>query len=117
MKTKTFLLALTAMAAAALTPTSAQAGLLVTYNGGTSLGLFSDTGSLIRTYTTSLSGGEAVAADASGNVYVCNGGLIEMYDIATGNFLRNIATTAYNDVRALAFDPTKQGQIVTIDNY
>lgn len=114
MKTKFFL----SVVAAALTAGSAQAGLLVTYNNGTALGLFDEnSGAKIRDFSTSLTGANAVTTDNLGNVYVGNGGLITMYDIATGAFLRNLGSTAYTEVRALTFDPTRPLEIITIRNY
>lgn len=109
-------LSILAAVAAALT-TSAQAGLLVTYNNGTTLGLFDETsGAKIRDFSTSLSNARAVTTDASGNVYVGNGGFISKFNIATGAFVLDIGNGTYGAVRALTFDPTKPDQIVTIRN-
>lgn len=116
MKTKS-LLSILALGIA-LTVTSAQAGLLVTYNNGTALGLFEETtGAKIRDFSTTLTNANAVTTDNAGNVYVGNGGLISMYNIATGNLVRDLGGAGYNAVRALTFNPTNPGQIVTIRNY
>ena len=97
---------------------SARAGVLATYNNGTALGLFSDSGDQIRTYSTTLSGAKAVATDHSGNVYVGDGGSIKMYDIATGTFVRNVVAGAgYTSTEALAFNPAKPGEIISISPY
>ena len=109
---------LSAMAATAIAMSSSKAGILATYNNGTSLGLFTDGGVKIRDYSTTLTDAKAVATDNSGNVYVGDGGSIKMYNIATGAFVRDIVAGAgYTSTEALAFNPAKPGEIISISPY
>lgn len=120
MKTNPFLIVLSALATVLFAVGSAQAGVLATYNNGTALGLFSDSGTKILDYSTTLTGAKAVATDNSGNVYVGDGGSIKKYDIATGAFVRDIVTAVgagYIATEALAFNPAKPGEIISISPY
>lgn len=118
MKTNPFLIVLSALATVLFAVGSAQAGVLATYNNGTALGLFSDSGTKILDYSTTLTGAKAVATDNSGNVYVGDGGSIKKYDIASGTFLRDIVAGAgYTSTEALAFNPAKPGEIISISPY
>lgn len=104
----------TSLAAAALAMGPASASVLVTYNGGTHLGFFSDSGTLISNFATDLVGSSAVTTDSSGNVYVGTGGQIRMYDIATGNFVRNILSGGYTTVSGLTFNPANPTQLIVM---
>jgi len=120
MKLKSFLLA--AVACSAFAISSAHASLLISYNT-TSLGLFSDTGSLITSYSTSLVNPQGVAIDNSGNVYVAEFGTpglfdgnVKMYDLVSGAFIRNVVAGSYN-FTGLAFNPANAGEIIVVGQY
>jgi PEP-CTERM motif len=93
MKMKSILL--TAFAASAFAVGSAQAALLI--SAGSKLSLYTDTGTLIKHYSESLSNAQGVAVDPSGNAYVSDvgAGTIKMFD-ASGNFVRDVMTAAYS---------------------
>lgn len=118
MKLKSILL--TAVACSAFAVGSAQANLLISY-GGNSLGLFSDTGTLITTYSTTLANPQQVVTDNSGHVYVADfggsfNGNIKMYNIATGAFVRNVLAGGYN-FTGVAFNPANPGEIIATGAY
>ncbi len=120
MKIKSFLL--TALAASALAVGSASANVIVSYNAN-SLSLFSDTGTKILDYSTSLVNPQQVVTDNSGHVYVAEygtpgsyNGNAKMYDIASGAFVRNVIAGAYG-FTGLAFNPANPGEIIAMGQY
>jgi hypothetical protein len=115
-------LLLTSLAAAALAVGSAQANVIVSY-AGSKLGLFSDTGTLLTTYSTTLVNPQAVVTDSTGHVYVAEygtpgayNGNVKMYDIATGAFIRNVVAGSYG-FTGLAFNPANAGEIIVMGQY
>ena len=98
-----------------------QASVIVSY-GGSSLGLFSDTGTLLTSYSTTLVNPQYVVTDNSGHVYVSEwgtgayNGSVKMFDIASGAFIRNVITTSYN-FTGLAFNPANPGEIIVMGQY
>jgi len=118
MKLKSLLL--TAVACSAFAIGSAQANLLISYNNN-SLGLFSETGTLITTYSTTLANPQQVVTDNSGHVYVAEfggafNGNIKMYNIATGAFVRNVLAGSYG-FTGVAFNPANPGEIIATGAY
>lgn len=120
MKLKSFLL--TTILATASVIGSAHANLLISYNSN-SFGLFSDTGSLLTSYSTALVNPQSVALDNSGNVYVAEygtpgsfNGNVKMYNLATGAFVRNILSAGYSPT-GLAFNPANAGEIIVVGQY
>ncbi len=115
MKIKSILL--TVFAASVLAVGFAPANVLVIYNGGTTLGHFTDAGTLIQNIATNLVGSSAVTTDSSGNVYVGTGGQVRMYNIATGNFVRDILPGGYTTVSGLTFNPANPIQLIVLASY
>ena len=101
---------------AALATSTAQANLLISYNGN-SLGLFGDNGSLIQNYATNLVSPRGVTTDSSGNVYVADDLTVKMYNIATGAFIRNVVDNAAYLPGGLAFNPSNPGEILHFADY
>ena len=115
-------LLLTSLAAAALAMGPASAYVIVSYNAN-SLSLFSDTGTKILDYSTSLVNPQQVVTDNSGHVYVAEygtpgsyNGNVKMYDIASGAFVRNVIAGSYG-FTGLAFNPANPGEIIVMGQY
>ena len=120
MKIKSFLL--TALAASALAVGSAQANVIVSY--GSNLSMFSNTGTLLKTYSTTLVDPRGVTTDSSGHVYVAEygttgsyNGNVKMYDIASGAFIRDILPSNLYAPTGVAFNPANPGQIILMGQY
>jgi hypothetical protein len=119
MKTKSILLI--TLAASALAIGSARANVIVAYGvGGAYLSLFSDTGTKILDYSTTLVNAQSVVTDNSGHVYVSSygtpgayDGSVKMYDIASGAYIRDVITAGAN-FTGLAFNPAKPDEIIVV---
>ena len=96
----------------------ASANVIVSYNGN-SLGLFSDSGELIRNYATDLSNPQGVTVDNSGHVYVANYGTgqVRMYNIASGALVRDVVDKTTYRPTGLAFNPANPGEIIMMAAY
>jgi len=111
---------LAAIAVSAIMVSTAQANLLV--SSGSTLRLYTTTGTLITTYATDLSNAQGVAVDPSGNAYVSDlgGSRIRMFD-PLGGFVRNVMDATYGGGTAplpfaLAWNPTVNGLAATVSN-
>jgi hypothetical protein len=91
MRTNLFLSATAIAAFTTIGASVASANLLITY-GTNSAGLFSDSGTLLRTYATDLSNPQGITSDAAGNVYIAdlNNTRVRMYNGSTGEFIRDV---------------------------
>ncbi len=109
---------LTVCAVALMMPSMVLANVLVSYNGN-SLGLFSDSGELIRNYATDMSNPQGVVTDNAGNVYVADWGhgQVRMYEMMSGAFVRNVVVNAACRPIGLAFNPANPGEIIVILAY
>ena len=112
-----------ALAATAFLASPAQANLIVSH-GTNSLSLFTDSGTKILDYSTTLANPQAVTTDNSGHVYVAEYGTpgsydgnVKMYDIASGAFIRDILPSNLYAPTGLAFNPANPGQIILIGQY
>jgi hypothetical protein len=113
---------ITALAATAFLASPAWANLIVSH-GGNSLSLFTDSGTKILDYSTTLVNPQAVVTDSTGHVYVAEYGTpgaydgnVRMYDIASGAFIRNVVAGSYG-FTGLAFNPANPGEIIVMGQY
>ncbi len=101
--------------AAAFSIGTAHANLLIAYNpdgvaNNFQVGLFSDTGTLLRTYGTGFGNGQHVIVDDVGNGYFADASTgVYKYDLATG-----VGGLLYNDATpiGLGFNSTRPGEIL-----
>ena len=92
MKMKSILL--TAFAASAFAVGSVQAGLIV--SSGSWCRLYSDTGTVLQTYTSTAANYQGNAVDAAGNVYFADYGFgIKKYNGTTGAFISNVTDNTF----------------------
>ncbi len=114
---------ITALAATAFLACPAWANLIVSDNAD-SLSLFSDTGTKILDYSTSLVNPQQVVTDNSGHVYVAEYGTpgaydgnVKMYHIASGTFIRDILPPNLYAPTGVAFNPANPDEIIVIAQY
>lgn len=111
-----------ALAATAFLASPAQANLIVSH-GTNSLSLFTDSGTKILDYSTTLANPQAVTTDNSGHVYVAEWGTgayngnVKMYDIASGEFIRDILPPNLYAPTGVAFNPAHPDEIIVIGEY
>lgn len=92
MKMKSILL--TAFAASAFAVGSVQAGLIV--SSGSGCRLYSDTGTVLQTYTSTAANYQGNAVDAAGNVYFADFNFgIRKYNGTTGAFISNVTDNSF----------------------
>ena len=114
---------ITALAATAFLASPARANLIVSH-GTNSLSLFTDSGTKILDYSTTLVNPQQVVTDNSGHVYVAEYGTpgaydgnVRMYDIASGAFIRDILPSNLYAPTGVAFNPANPGQIILMGQY